>query len=156
MVRKYQDSDFSDVSFLNESSYEKPCTESELRAKLANPAWVWESDAVLGCLITSPDTEARDILDRGRILVWSVTVAAPFRGQGIGAALLREASKHFLAVYLYVEYKSPAIHLYTREGFKPEKLLYEYYGPNQHAYLMRKGCRINDVDVRTEDRQAFA
>lgn len=148
MIRPYESRDYADVAWLNETSYSSPCTESELREKLAiGQCWVYEdSPVVVGALIVCPD-DCPNELDNGRALVWSVTVARNWQRRGIATQLIREASKHFLALYLYVETESPAKHLYTKEGFKAEKFLWEYYGPRQSAYLMRKGCLIQNVAV---------
>lgn len=135
MIREYRDTDFLEVAFLNQISYSAPCTETVLREKLQN-AWVAEiGDAVIGAAITCPD-------DDGKTLLWSITVAPAQQNKGWGAALIREVSQHFLALYLYVDVNSPARRLYTREGFKVEQLLWNHYGPGQPAYLMRKACLI--------------
>lgn len=131
MIRPYESRDFEDVLFLNgKTSYLRPCTDSELREKLTGKTWVYESDpaisSVVGSIITCPDG-----------LLWSITVARNFQNQGIGTQLIREARKHFSSMYLYVFTESPAKKLYEREGFKVEKFLFNHYGRNEHAYLMR-------------------
>lgn len=137
MIRAYKDSDFEDVSYLNKISYEQPCTENELRAKLANPSWVWDAGEVLGCLITEFQ-KAETPEHPGKVFIWSITVAPPFRNKGIGAALIRAAVRHYedIALWLYVDVDSDARKLYEREGFKVDQLLLNHYGKNEHAYLM--------------------
>lgn len=148
MIREYRASDFEDVLYLQRVSYESPCTASVLREKLAGNCWVatlphhsYDVGEVIGACIVCPETDTRNEADRGRSLLWSITVAPAQRNKGWGSALIREASKHFLALYLYVDTESPARHLYEREGFKVEKFLYEHYG-KKHAYLMRKSCLL--------------
>jgi ribosomal protein S18 acetylase RimI-like enzyme len=142
VIRPYKDIDFEDVKFLNDISYERPCTESVLRSKLQN-AWIAEiGGEVIGAAICCPDSDAVAELDRSRTLLWSITVAPAQRNKGWGSVLIREVSKHFLALYLYVDTDSPAKRLYEREGFKVEKFLFNHYGRNSHAYLMRKACLI--------------
>ena len=135
MIRPYRETDFDDVAYLNLISYDHPCTVSVLQSKLQN-AWVAEiADEVIGAAITCPD-------DDGKTLLWSIAIAPSQQNKGWGTALIREVSKHFLALYLYVDTNSPARRLYEREGFKVEKLLWNHYGPEQPAYLMRKACLI--------------
>jgi ribosomal protein S18 acetylase RimI-like enzyme len=131
LIREYQSRDFADVSWLNQTSYVSPCTENELREKLAGRCWVYEdSPIVVGCLIIYAKDE--------RTYVWSVTVARNWQKRGIGTALLNEASKHFPELWLYTEPFSAGARLYTKLGYTASKTEYDYYGPGSDAILMVK------------------
>lgn len=107
---------------------------------LRNPSWVAVIDGqVIGAVICCPEIDPRG-LQPDRDLLWSVTVARSQQNKGWGAALIREACKHFQELWLYTETGSNARRLYSREGFLIEKVLENHYGPGQHAYLMRKSC----------------
>jgi ribosomal protein S18 acetylase RimI-like enzyme len=132
LIRRYEGRDFADVAWLNHISYSKPCTENELRAKLASDkCWVYEdSPIVVGALITYAKDE--------RTYVWSVTVARNWQKRGIGTALLNEASKTFPELWLHTEPFSDGERLYTKLGWTPVKTEFDYYGPGADAVLMVK------------------
>lgn len=131
MIRPYESRDFADVSWLNQISYQSPCTESELRAKLAGKCWVWEdSPIVVGALIT--------YAKNGRTYVWSVAVARHWQKRGIGTALLNEASRHFPELWLHTEPFSEGARLYTKLGYTAVKTEHDFYGQNRDAILMVK------------------
>ena len=129
MIRPYSPFDFEDVFFLQKISYERPCTETELRVRLGH-VWVAEIvGEVIGAAIVCPEENN---------LLWSITVAPAQRSKGWGSVLLREVARNFQELRLYVDTESPAKKLYEREGFKVEKFMFNHYGRNQHAYLMVK------------------
>ena len=131
MIRPYESRDFADVSWLNQISYSSPSTESELRAKLAGKAWVYEDrPIVVGALITY----AKD----GRTYVWSVAVARNWQKRGIGTALLNEASKTFPELYLHTEPFSNGERLYSKLGWAAVRTEFDYYGHGKDAVLMVK------------------
>jgi ribosomal-protein-alanine N-acetyltransferase len=72
-----------------------------------------------------------------------LVVAPGRRGQGIGLALVQaglEAVRHLgaLAVMLEVGYRNePAIALYQRVGFEQLRARPDYYGPGQHALILK-------------------
>jgi ribosomal protein S18 acetylase RimI-like enzyme len=139
MIRRYEARDFADVSWLNQCSYTTPCTENELRAKIgAGKCWVWEdSPIVVGALITE-NRMSIDPYRPGFALVWSVTVARNWQRRGIGTALLNEASKTFPELWLHTEPFSDGERLYTKLGWTPARVEYDYYGAGKDAVLMRK------------------
>jgi ribosomal protein S18 acetylase RimI-like enzyme len=127
VIRPYEPRDYSDVKYLNDISYESPCTETVLQEKLAGKVWVWEdSPLVIGCLILDGN------------FVWSVTVAPPWRGRGIGGKLLEEAEKHLRPLFLHTEPHGQAISLYRKLGYATLQTEEEFYGPGQDAVLMVK------------------
>src|ERR1700689_1131691 len=131
MIRPYRNSDFADVAWLNQISYVSPCTESELREKLAGKCLVWEdSPIVVGALITYAKDE--------RTYVWSVAVGRHWQRRGIGTALLNEASNPFPELWLQHEPSGAGARLYTKLGYTASKTEYDYYGPGQDAILMVK------------------
>lgn len=131
MIRPYRSSDFSDIAWLNQISYASPCSDDELRAKLANKTWVYEdSPLVIGCLITYANC--------GKTYVWSVTVARNWQKRGVATALLNEASKTFPELWLYTEPFSDGERLYTKLGYTANKIVHDYYGAGKDAILMRK------------------
>lgn len=81
------------------------------------------------------------ILVRVDGLIVSFAVNAEFRCQGWGKKLLDYAMKPNKAYWLQVrDSNERAIKLYENNGFKikGDKVM-NYYGPNQHAYVMTKG-----------------
>lgn len=130
MIRRYRDSDFEDVKYLNDLCFERPCTENELRAKLAGNVWVWEADPAVSSVVGAI------ILDRD--LIWSVTVAPAFRRRGIATALMLEAETAGLPLHLHTEPDSPGNHLYTKLGYTASEIERDFYGPGRDAVLMRK------------------
>ncbi len=131
MIRPYESRDFADVAWLNQISYQSPCTENELRAKLAGKCWVYEdSPIVVGCLITDEYYE--------RDYIWSVTVARNWQKRGIATALIAEAEKNIGELHLYTEPFSDGARLYTKLGYSAIKTEHDYYGPGLDAILMVK------------------
>lgn len=130
MIRRYRDSDYEDVKYLNDLCYERPCSEEELSGMLEDNAWVYEAcpevSSVVGAII----------LDRD--LIWSVTVAPAFRRQGVATALMLEAETAGLPLHLHTEPDSPGNHLYTKLGYTASKIERDFYGPGRDAVLMRK------------------
>jgi ribosomal protein S18 acetylase RimI-like enzyme len=128
MIRPYEARDFEDCLYLQEICYLKPCSESELRAKLeTGKCWVWEDrPLVIGCLILEGN------------LVWSVTVAENWRRKGIATALLLEAEKHVRPLHLHTEPFSAGQKLYTKLGYTASKIERDYYGQGLDAILMVK------------------
>jgi ribosomal protein S18 acetylase RimI-like enzyme len=139
MIRPYRNSDFSDVAWLNHWAYKSPCTESELRKQIAGGrCWVYEdSPIVVGALITE-NRLSIDPYRPGFAFVWSVTVARNWQRRGIGTALLNEASKTFPELYLHTEPFSDGERLYSKLGWTPVRIEYDYYGQGTDAILMRK------------------
>ncbi len=131
MIRPYQDTDFEDVFFLQKISYSMPCSEYVLLENVTlGYSWVAEvGGQVVGAAVVLPENDHN--------LLWSITVAPAQRNKGWGTALLREVARNFRELRLYVYTESPAKKLYEREGFKVEKFLFNHYGQNQHAYLMK-------------------
>ncbi|WP_375423702.1 GNAT family N-acetyltransferase [uncultured Friedmanniella sp.] len=72
-----------------------------------------------------------------------LVVAPAERGRGVGLALVRaglEAVGHLgaLAVMLEVGYRNePAIALYQRVGFEQLRARPDYYGPGEHALILK-------------------
>lgn len=141
MIRQYEHRDFEDVDFLQRDFYLNPATQEELRGKLQNPSWVAVNiqpdcidDAVVGCLITCPDAD--------KTLVWSVVVARPHRGKGIGSALLEAAECFFFGtkLTLYVEPNNRAKNLYEKRGWRTAQYLKDFYGKGYDAVEMYKIC----------------
>jgi ribosomal protein S18 acetylase RimI-like enzyme len=127
VIRPYEPRDYEDILYLQQICYTKPCTENELRAKLAGKCWVFEDEPlVVGCVI----------LDGGTI--WSVTVAENWRRKGVATRLLLEAEKSGLPLYLYTEPNSPGNRLYTKLGYTATWMEYDFYGPGLDAVLMVK------------------
>lgn len=60
----------------------------------------------------------------GRLHVLDIALLPPFRGRGLGTALLRalmaEAETRGVALTISVEVHNPALHLYERLGFEPQ------------------------------------
>ena len=126
VISPYRAIDFSDVDFLNQICYEKPCTVLVLGEKLAHKSWVAdEHNAVIGCIIVCPQDNKN--------LIWSLTVAPPFRNRGIGGQLMAEAEKHFPELYLHTERYGMAYGLYARRGYKEIGDLPNYYGAGKQC-----------------------
>jgi len=134
MIRRYESRDFEDVDFLQRDFYLRPATQEELRGKLENPSWVADEDGVIGCLITCPDAD--------KTLIWSVIVARPCRGKGIGSALLEAAESFYYGtkLTLYVEPTNPAKSLYEKRGYRAAQLIKGFYGKGYDAVEMYKIC----------------
>ena len=74
----------------------------------------------------------------------SMCVDEPRRGEGIGSALL----KYFLQIlkeksaknaFITVDPKNHgAINLYTKHGFRIQKMIEDYHGKGYHRYLLKK------------------
>jgi ribosomal-protein-alanine N-acetyltransferase len=83
-----------------------------------------------------------DEMSEGKIA--SIAVLRRFRGEGIGAELLRECEDVFRAhnlrrYSLEVEtVNEPAIALYASRGYRQKGIIDDFYGLGRHAYCMEK------------------
>ncbi len=134
MIRRYRDTDFSEVDYLQRDFYLNPATEEELRGKLNHPSWVFEDDGVIGSIITCPHVDS--------YLLWSIIVAPSYRGMGIGSKLMEvaESFHNGTILTLRVEPQNPARRLYYRRGYRPAKYIKDFYGQGYDAIEMYKRC----------------
>jgi ribosomal-protein-alanine N-acetyltransferase len=82
------------------------------------------------------------LIKRGHVV--SIAVLPGYRRRGIGEKLLREALHAMVAHYnvkeCYLEVRvsnTPAINLYSKIGFRIDKIIRGYYADGENAYLMR-------------------
>jgi len=75
----------------------------------------------------------------------SIAVLKPYRGRGIGKALLKETIDALENIYdveaIYLEVRvsnSTAIRLYEKFGFRKARIAYKYYRDGEDAYIMVK------------------
>ena len=134
MIRRYKDSDFADVDYLQRDFYLHPASQEELRSKLLNPSWIFEDDCVIGSIITCPDAD--------KTLIWSIIVAPSYRGLGIGNRLMEAAETFYRGtkLTLHVEPANHARRLYLRRGYRASHYLKDFYGPGFDAIEMHKHC----------------
>lgn len=89
-----------------------------------------------------------DIVGENEGTISLLAVEQKLRNHGIGSLLVSEAIQRFHfrinTVTLRVRVSNdPAIKVYQRNGFNIEKLIPNYYGKDQDAYLMRKDLSEN-------------
>lgn len=76
--------------------------------------------------------------------VITIDVDPDFRGMGFGKVMMEELEnrarqKGVRRMFLQVSVKNhPAQSLYKKFGYHVRRILYHYYGPGYHAYLMEK------------------
>lgn len=144
LVRRYEPRDFADCDWLQKSFYLKPASESELREKLTFPSWValdqsWDAgNGIVGNIITCPYWRGIDAHEC--VHIWSIVVAAPYRGNGVGSLLMDAAEEHFAGqeINLFVEPTNRAAQFYKNRGYEEVHLWPGYYGLNQPASEMVK------------------
>lgn len=140
IVRSYQRRDFDDCNWLQQSFYKWPASQEELHKKLENPSWVavdkgWNGeDEVVGNIITSESPHLNCPL------IWSIVVAKPFRGQGIGSKLMDAAENYYKgrAIYLHVEPRNSARKFYEDRGYQVAREIQDFFGPSYPAVEMLK------------------
>jgi ribosomal protein S18 acetylase RimI-like enzyme len=83
------------------------------------------------------------VTDRGGPYIWSIAVQPSLRKQGIGAALLREVIAYYrnqeqmhIALTCKVD-NVPAQILYLKTGFRPVRVMKEYYAKEGDGVTMR-------------------
>lgn len=132
IIREYLPQDFTSVSLLNQISYAAPCSDEELRGKIASGVtWVAVDDLVFGAIITCP------VLDK--TWIWSLTVAPAYQNKGWGNRLLEVAEEHYgHTLWLHSEPTGPANYLYTKRGYQTSQFLKGFYGENLDAVEMYK------------------
>ena len=142
LVRRYEPRDFDDCDWLQRSFYKFPATKEELRGKLENASWValdqsWSGESeIVGNIITCPYwRNGKEIVH-----IWSIVVASPYRGTGIGSSLMDAAEKHFAGkeVNLLVEPTNRASQFYKKRGYKQVQVIPGWYGDGSPAMEMVK------------------
>ena len=150
--RFYIPSDFDALYAIEEICYEPPLRferdyMQELLDKADSAAWICEHDATMvgfGVAEWGLDGKKGD-KDRKMVgYVHTVEVLPEYRGHGIGLELMRRLEETVResdaeSMWLHVdELNADAIRLYSERGFKYEKRVADYYGPERAALVYRK------------------
>jgi ribosomal protein S18 acetylase RimI-like enzyme len=84
------------------------------------------------------------VTDRGGPYVWSIAVQPSLRKQGVGAALMRDVIAYYrnqeqmhLSLTCKVD-NVPAQILYLKTGFRPVRVMKDYYAKEGDGVLMRR------------------
>lgn len=142
MIRRYEPRDFADCDWLQKSFYKRPATQEELRGKLEHPSWValdqsWSGGSeIVGNIITCPYW----LNNRECTLIWSIVVAASYRGNGIGSLLMDKAESFHngTILTLFVEPTNRAAQFYKKRGYEEIHFWPGYYGLNEPASQLIK------------------
>lgn len=142
LIRRYEPRDFADCDWLQKSFYKSPASQEELRGKLEHPSWValdqsWSGGSeIVGNIITCPYW----LNNRECTLIWSIVVAASYRGNGIGSSLMDRAESFHngTILTLFVEPTNRAAQFYKNRGYEEIHFWPGYYGPNEPASQLIK------------------
>lgn len=140
-VREMEEGDLAAVAAIEEASFPNPWPLEALRHELVrNPfcrAFVAEEGGVVAGY-----AYLWVIFEQGHLI--NIAVAPPFRGRGLGEALLERVLREAVgqgarAVHLEVrEQNAPAIALYRKHGFEVLGRVEKYYSDGAAALMMEK------------------
>jgi len=143
-IRGMRPEEAGEAAALEAECFPDPWSAQALRDMTANPRAVCIAALEGGRLVGY--CSAQTVLDEGEIL--RVAVGIPFRGRGIGSALLERMLEHtpgIVSWYLEVrESNEPALALYRRSGFEAVGRRKAYYHhPTEDAVLMQRNRKEN-------------
>lgn len=139
LIRKTLEKDIPDIAALESVCFSFPHSEEQLRRELDNPAFhllTAEEDGVFAGYIG-----LSAVIDEGYIT--NVAVSKQCRGRGTGSRLVKsmlslgeELRLSFISLEVR-ESNSPAVTLYSHQGFSREGIMKDYYTlPRENAIIM--------------------
>ena len=139
-IRNMQQKDVTTLAEIEPRCFKEPWKEEMFSALLSLPfqhGFIAEEEGqVCGYCSISVVMDEMEILN--------IAVDLPFRGQGLGASILRHAieqGKILGAAVCFLEVRvsnQPAIALYEKFGFEKFGVRKKYYGDGEDAFVMRK------------------
>lgn len=136
MIRRYHPiDDYAEVLAVYKSSFGPEFTESLLRQRITQNAWVYEVNGqVVGYVFT-------EILE-GEAYLTQVAVLKDYRKAGIATELITRAENYNApyhdVMWLQVQVDNPSQKLYFDLGYRVTRFEKEVYGPGKDGIRMSK------------------
>jgi len=110
-----------------------------IRSRTADVRVVRRENRIIASMVVLRFRVHKGVLSR----IYSLSVDAEYRHQGLGRAMVNEAIEQLrhdgvrVAVLEVDQENLPAIRLYEKLGFRTVRSLTDYYGPGRHGWKMR-------------------